>query len=65
MRDLPEAVRNLTVTFRYNDIASVEQLSQRWDGMLVIMEPATTEEPRDGFLQSATALPQTWNRFHS
>src|SRR4029077_11423436 len=53
-----EAVRNLTVTFRYNDIASVERLFQQYpDGLAaLIMEPATTEEPRDGFLQKVRQL---------
>jgi glutamate-1-semialdehyde 2,1-aminomutase len=55
---IPEAVRNLTVTFRYNDIASVERLFQQYpDGLAaLIMEPATTEEPRDGFLQKVQQL---------
>ena len=58
---IPQVVRNLTVTFRYNDIASVERLFERYpDGLAaVIMEPATTEEPRNGFLQKVRQLCRT------
>jgi len=49
---IPEAVRNLTVSFRYNDIASVRALFERHPGRIAgcILEAARTEEPRDGFL---------------
>jgi glutamate-1-semialdehyde 2,1-aminomutase len=55
---IPEAVRSLTVTFRYNDLDSVKRLFERYpDGLAaVIMEAATTEEPRDGFLQQVRQL---------
>jgi glutamate-1-semialdehyde 2,1-aminomutase len=58
---IPEAVRNLTITFRYNDIASIERLFEQYPNGLaaVIMEPATTEEPRDGFLQKVQQLCRT------
>jgi glutamate-1-semialdehyde 2,1-aminomutase len=58
---IPQVVRNLTVMFRYNDIASVELLFREYPNGLaaVIMEPATTEEPRDGFLQKVRQLCRT------
>jgi glutamate-1-semialdehyde 2,1-aminomutase len=50
---VPEAVRNLTVSFRYNDIASVQALFEKYPGQIAgcILEAARIEEPRDGFLQ--------------
>lgn len=50
---VPEATRRLTITFRYNDIASVEAMFEAHPGRIaaVILEPARTEEPRDGFLE--------------
>ncbi len=55
---IPAATRELTVTFRYNDIASVRALFDRHPGRIacVIMEPATVVEPRDGFLHEVQAL---------
>jgi glutamate-1-semialdehyde 2,1-aminomutase len=42
-----------TVGFRYNDIASLEELFRRYPGQIagVILEPVKNDEPRDGFLQ--------------
>lgn len=49
---VPEAVRSLTVTFRYNDLASVQDLFDRHPGRIaaVILEAARMEEPLNGFL---------------
>jgi glutamate-1-semialdehyde 2,1-aminomutase len=49
---VPRATRRLTLTFRYNDIASVEALFLRYPRKIaaLIMEPARSEEPVDGFL---------------
>ncbi|MCT8999404.1 glutamate-1-semialdehyde 2,1-aminomutase [Chelativorans intermedius] len=49
---IPEAVRERTVSFRYNDIESVQALFARHRGQIaaVILEPARTEEPRENFL---------------
>ncbi|HET7413156.1 MAG TPA: glutamate-1-semialdehyde 2,1-aminomutase [Pararhizobium sp.] len=49
---VPEAVRSLTATFRYNDLASVQDLFDRHPGRIaaVILEAARAEEPLDGFL---------------
>ena len=49
---VPRATRRLTLTFRYNDIASVEALFDRYPRRIaaLILEPAKNEEPSDGFL---------------
>ena len=49
---IPEAVRKLTVTFRYNDLPSVEQLFNQHPGQIagLILEPARAEDPAPGFL---------------
>jgi glutamate-1-semialdehyde 2,1-aminomutase len=49
---IPEAVRELTVTFRYNDLASVERLFNQHPGQIagLILEPARVDEPAAGFL---------------
>jgi glutamate-1-semialdehyde 2,1-aminomutase len=54
---IPESVRQQTVKFRYNDIASLEALFDRHPRQIacVLMEAARTEEPRSGFLESVKA----------
>jgi glutamate-1-semialdehyde 2,1-aminomutase len=49
---VPEWTRQHTVKFRYNDLASVEALFDQYPGRIacVVLEPARTEEPQDGFL---------------
>lgn len=55
---VPVAVRNLTVTFRYNDIASVRDLFDRHSGQLaaLILEPSRGDDPREGFLHEVQRL---------
>jgi glutamate-1-semialdehyde 2,1-aminomutase len=55
---IPEDIRRLTVAFRYNDLASAEAMFAAHPGQIaaVILEPARTEEPRDGFLASLQRL---------
>lgn len=55
---IPKTGRDLTVTFRYNDIASVSALFDRYPGEIacIIMEAATFEEPKDGFLHKVQEL---------
>jgi glutamate-1-semialdehyde 2,1-aminomutase len=55
---IPETVRQLTVTFRYNDCASAEALFYQYPGRIAafILEPARTEEPQDGYLQALQRL---------
>jgi glutamate-1-semialdehyde 2,1-aminomutase len=49
---IPRGVAKLTLTFRYNDLASVEELLDQHPGKIAcfILEPERTEPPRDGFL---------------
>jgi glutamate-1-semialdehyde 2,1-aminomutase len=55
---VPEAVRALTVKFRYNDISSLRALFEKYPRQIacVVMEPARTEEPGPGYLQEVKAL---------
>lgn len=55
---IPEAVRNLTVKFRYNDLESVEAMFDQHRGKIacLIMEAATCVEPADGFLHRVRDL---------
>lgn len=49
---IPEAVRRLTVGFRYNDLASAEALFREHPGQIacLVLEAERLEEPRDRFL---------------
>jgi glutamate-1-semialdehyde 2,1-aminomutase len=55
---IPEAVRKLTVGFRYNDIESVKALFAEHPGQIagLILEPARTEAPKDGFLDAVRRI---------
>jgi glutamate-1-semialdehyde 2,1-aminomutase len=55
---IPETVRRLTLTFRYNDIASVEELFARNRGKIaaLILEAARADDPKDGFLHETHRL---------
>jgi glutamate-1-semialdehyde 2,1-aminomutase len=55
---VPEAVKRLTVTFRYNDIDSAKSLFARHPRQVaaVILEPARTDEPRGAFLHQLQDL---------
>jgi glutamate-1-semialdehyde 2,1-aminomutase len=55
---IPLAGRELTVQFRYNDLASAEALFARHPGRIaaLFLEPCRTEEPAPGFLQGLKAL---------
>ena len=55
---IPQAIRDLTVTFRYNDYQSVASLFEQHQGKIacLIMEAARTIEPSNGFLQAIRAL---------
>lgn len=50
--------REGTKLFKYNDIASLEELFRQNPGKIacVILEPATTEEPKDNYLQKVKEL---------
>ena len=56
---VPRTHRDFTLGFRYNDLASVEELLQRHPGQIaaLFLEPATaTSEPAPGFLEGLRAL---------
>ncbi len=55
---IPQAIRELTVRFHYNDLASVQALFDRYPGRIacLIMEAATTEEPTHDFLRRVQEL---------
>src|SRR5690606_35947127 len=55
---VPATVRAQVVKFRYNDLASVEALFERYRGEIacVVLEAARTEEPAPGFLPGLQAL---------
>ena len=55
---IPRGVAELTLTFRYNDLGSVEELLDRHPGQIAcfILEPERTEPPRDDFLHRLQEL---------
>ena len=55
---IPEATRQLSVTFRYNDLASAKALFDKYPRRIaaLILEPARTEEPHDGYLSELQRL---------
>lgn len=57
-RGIPRETQEKTKMFRFNDIASLEALLAEHPGQFacVVLEPAASDEPRDGFLQQVQAL---------
>ena len=57
-RGIPKESHEHTVNFRYNDIQSLEVLFAQHPNEVagVILEPATTEHPKDNFLQKVRDL---------
>jgi glutamate-1-semialdehyde 2,1-aminomutase len=55
---IPPSARESTLRFRYNDAASLGTLFARHPDCIaaVVLEPARTEEPRDGFLAAVRSL---------
>jgi glutamate-1-semialdehyde 2,1-aminomutase len=55
---IPRAIQELTVSFRYNDLESVEGLFAAHPGQIacVILEAERTDEPRDEFLPGVQEL---------
>lgn len=55
---IPRRVSELSIGFDYNDAAGLEALLAAHAGEIacVILEPATSEEPRDGFLHAVRSL---------
>lgn len=57
-KGVPKATQDLTHSFNYNNISSLQDLFNQWPDQIaaVIMEPMNVEEPADGFLQEVQAL---------
>lgn len=57
-RGVPQAVRDLTHTFAFNDLASLQSLLDQHSGEFaaVILEPMNVVEPTPGFLQGVKDL---------
>lgn len=57
-RGIPQETIEKTKMFKYNDIASLESLLEKYPGKFacVVLEPAATEEPKNGFLQKVQEL---------
>jgi glutamate-1-semialdehyde 2,1-aminomutase len=55
---IPKAVQDLTFTFNYNDIESLEEAIDR-DTAAVILEPVVFEAPRGNFLQRVAEVCRT------
>jgi glutamate-1-semialdehyde 2,1-aminomutase len=55
---IPKEHYQYSLPFSYNDIVSLENLFSEYDGKIaaVILEPCTTDEPRDGFLERVREL---------
>lgn len=55
---VPARVTELSHTFRYNDIASLEQVFAEHPGQIacVILEPVSSQAPQDGFLERVRDL---------
>lgn len=49
---IPKVIQDLTISFRYNNLETVDELFAKYPDQIacIMMEPATTEEPRDDFL---------------
>lgn len=55
---VPQATRDLTHSFPYNDLDALEALFRQYPGNIaaIILEPMNVEWPREGFLENVQAL---------
>lgn len=55
---IPQSIKDLTVKFRFNDLASIEAVFDAHPDAIacIILEAATSETPAPGFLEGAKAL---------
>ena len=55
---IPAAIRALTVTFPYGDLAATEEVLRRYDGQIacLVLEPATQTDPPPGYLAGLRVL---------
>lgn len=57
-RGIPLTIKKQTVTFRYNDLQSIEDLFDRYPGQIacIFLEPEKNDPPQNDFLQKAKDL---------
>lgn len=57
-KGIPQNIQDDTLTFHYNDIASLEELFDKYPNQIacVILEPANFEHPKDNFLHNVRDL---------
>ncbi len=57
-KGVPEEIKKLTLSFRYNDVQSLVKLFDEYNNDIaaVILEPAADEEPKDNFLHKVKDL---------
>ncbi|MGC8734937.1 MAG: glutamate-1-semialdehyde 2,1-aminomutase, partial [bacterium] len=57
-KGIPNCIKNLTKKFKYGDIKDLERLFNEYPNQIacVIMEPATTSHPPEGYLQQVKEL---------
>jgi glutamate-1-semialdehyde 2,1-aminomutase len=55
---IPEQIQELTLTFRYGDLANAKSLFERYPGRIaaLILEPARTDDPPTGYLHALRDL---------
>ncbi len=55
---IPDEYKALTLNFNFNDMESAKQLFEKYPDQIaaIILEPATTEEPKDNFLNKLKDL---------
>jgi glutamate-1-semialdehyde 2,1-aminomutase len=57
-RGIPQEISELTLHFNFNDVNSLKELFDKYPNQIagVILEPATTTHPKEGFLQEVKEL---------
>ena len=57
-RGVPEEIRALTVNWQFNNLDSLERVFKKYPGQIacIVCEPASTIEPKPGFLQAIIDL---------
>lgn len=57
-RGIPESIRSMTATFKYNDLQSLENVFEQYPDRIacIFLEPEKNDPPRDGYLHKAQEL---------
>lgn len=60
---VPESTQALTKVFKYNDIDSLSELVEKYQGKIaaIIMEPMNVEYPKEGYLQNVQKIAKKEN----